>query len=213
MRFCVVALLLLLAACPAPRRFRAERRPRPESPATRANIGLPGPDASPPTRLRMHVIDIGQGAATLFEFPCAAVLVDTGGESTSDFDSTKALKAYLETFFARRADLNRTLAAVFITHPHIDHTRGLPLVMKDFTVLNLVTNGQPRGVDGLVLESGGEPQELAEKEMKKKNALRTVARAEVEAGKGVTDAQIDPVQCGEVDPSITVFWGGLKQNT
>jgi len=206
-------LLLLLTACPAPRRQRPERRARPESKATRAQVGLPGADAKLPERLRMHVIDVGQGAATLFEFPCAAVLIDAGGESTSDFDSTRALKAYLEAFFARRADLKRTLAAVFITHPHIDHTRGLPLVMKDFTVAQLITNGQPRGVDGLVLESGGEPQELAEKEMKKRGALRTITRAEVESGKGITDLQIDPVKCGDVDPLITVFWGSLKQNT
>ena len=208
-RPCLV-LLLLLAACPAPRRIRG---PRAESKATRAQVGLPGAEAKLPERLRMHAIDVGQGAATLFEFPCAAVLIDTGGESTSDFDSTRALKTYLEAFFARRVDLNRTLAAVFITHPHIDHTRGLPLVMKDFTVQHLITNGQPRGVDGLVLESGGEPQELAEQAMKKRGALRTIGRAEVEAGKGITDAQIDPVQCGDVDPVISVFWGGLKQNT
>ncbi len=176
-------------------------------------MGLPGADAKTPERLRMHVIDVGQGAATLFEFPCAAVLIDTGGESTSDFDSTRALKTYLEAFFARRADLNRTFAAVFITHPHIDHTRGLPLVMKDFTVQHLITNGQPRGVDGLVLESGGETQELFEQAMKKRGALRIVGRAEIEGGKGVTDGQIDPVQCGDVDPVISVFWGGLKQNT
>lgn len=203
----LVVLLVLLSACPAPRRIR------PENKATRAHVGLPGADAKPPERLRMHVIDVGQGAAALFEFPCAAVLVDTGGESTSDFDSTRALKNYLEAFFARRTDLNRTLAAVFITHPHIDHTRGLPMVMKDFTVLHLVTNGQPRGVDGLVLESGGETQELAEQEMKKRGALRTISRAEVQSGKGLTDAQIDPVQCEGVDPEISVYWGGLKQNT
>lgn len=202
-----LVLLLLLTAC------STRRRVRPLSRATRASVGLPGTDAKPPARLRMHVIDVGQGAATLFEFPCAAVLVDTGGESTATFESTQALEDYLERFFARRADLNRTLSAVFITHPHIDHTRGLPLVMKNFTVGQLITNGQPRGADGLVLESGGEAQELAEQAMKKRGALRTVARAEVEAGKGVTDAQIDPVQCGEVDPVISVFWGGLKQNS
>ena len=199
--------LFLLTACPAPHRVRPEKK------ATRAHTGLPGPDAKPPTQLRMHVIDVGQGAATLFEFPCAAVLVDTGGESTSGFDSTRALKDYLEAFFARRTDLNRTLAAVFITHPHIDHTRGLPLVMKDFTVLHLVTNGQARGADGMVLESGGETQEAAEQQMKKAGTLRTISRAEVENGKGLTDAQIDPVQCEGVDPKITVYWGGLKSNS
>jgi beta-lactamase superfamily II metal-dependent hydrolase len=30
--------------------------------------------------MRLHVIDVGQGDATLVEFPCAAILVDTGGE-------------------------------------------------------------------------------------------------------------------------------------
>ena len=34
----------------------------------------PGPNAS----MRVHVIDVGQGAATLVEFSCGAVLVDTG---------------------------------------------------------------------------------------------------------------------------------------
>ncbi len=200
-------LVLLLPACPTPKRVR------PDSAATRAHVGLPGPDAKPPTRLRMHVIDIGQGSATLFEFPCAAVLVDTGGEATAHFDSNNELMGYLEHFFARRADLNRTFAAVFITHPHIDHTRGLPLVMKNFTVNHLITNGQPRGADGLVFESGGETQEAAEQEAKKRGVLRTVARTEIENGVGLTDAQIDPVQCGDLDPQLRVYWGGLKQNS
>lgn len=210
MTFPRLVLLLsccVLAACPSPRRVR------PLGAGTRAQMGLPGKDAKPPERLRMHVIDIGQGSATLFEFPCAAILVDTGGESTAHFDSNKELLGYLERFFERRADLNRTFAAVFITHPHIDHTRGLPLVLANFTVQHLVTNGQPRGTDGLVLESGGETQEHAEHAMKKKGLLRTVARAEIENGKGVTDEHIDPVSCGAVDPKLTVYWGGLKVNS
>ncbi len=205
-RWVAPLLFLLLAACPSPRRVR------PLPPQTRAQIGLPGQDAPTPSRLRMHVIDVGQGAATLLEFPCAAILVDTGGESSGQFDSNKALDEYLEVFFARRVDLEKTLAAVYITHPHIDHTRGLPLVLQKYRVLHLVTNGLPRGADGLVLESGGEPQENAEKVMRARGALRTVARVEVENGKGLTDAHIDPVACGDADPAIRVFWGGLTQN-
>ena len=30
--------------------------------------------------MQIHVIDVGQGAATLLEFTCGAVLIDTGGE-------------------------------------------------------------------------------------------------------------------------------------
>src|SRR5690606_32757996 len=85
-------------------------------------------------------------------------------------------------------------AAVFITHPHIDHTRGLPFVMKDFTVSHLITNGRPRGVDGAVLESGGEQQENAEREAARRGALRTILRSEVESGVGLTDAHIDPAR-------------------
>jgi beta-lactamase superfamily II metal-dependent hydrolase len=58
--------------------------------------------------MRAHFIDVGQGAATLVEFPCAAILIDTGGEKNGEFDSTEALMDYLETFFARRADLSQT---------------------------------------------------------------------------------------------------------
>lgn len=205
-RLVALLFLLVLAACPPPKRVRSPR------PAPRAQVGLPGQDAPLPQRLRMHVIDVGQGAATLFEFPCAAVLVDTGGESSGKFDSVKALDEYLQVFFARRVDLERTLAAVYITHPHIDHTRGLPLVLQRYRVKQLITNGQPRGVDGLLLESGGEQQENAEKLLEQRGALRRVARVEVENGKGLTDAQIDPVACEGADPVITLFWGGLTQN-
>ena len=36
--------------------------------------------------MRAHFIDVGQGDATLLEFPCAAVLIDTGGEQNGEFD-------------------------------------------------------------------------------------------------------------------------------
>jgi competence protein ComEC len=133
----VVALGLsatVVVACAASEPLR--RRP--------LGIHTPRPlpaDAPLPQAMRVHVIDVGQGAATLFEFPCAAVLVDTGGEASSTFDSDKALNDYLSNFFVRRADLKRTFAAVFLTHPHIDHSRNLAGVMKRFYVAHLITNG------------------------------------------------------------------------
>src|SRR5712691_11012070 len=50
--------------------------------------------------MQVHFIDVGQGAATLIEFPCAAILVDTGGENNGDFDSNSELVTYLDEFFA-----------------------------------------------------------------------------------------------------------------
>lgn len=209
LRFVVVALALFALSC-TPKRAARER---PLSPAARAQVGLPGPGAPPPEKLRVHVIDVGQGLATLLEFPCAAVLIDAGGEDSSTFNGTRALMQYLNAFFERRADLQRTLASVIVTHPHLDHTRGLPSVMSTFTVQHLVTNGRPKGALGVQLESGGEQQEAAEKLMKARGALRTVTRAEVPSGTGLTDAHIDPVACEGVDPKIAILWGSLDQNT
>ena len=92
--------------------------------------------------MRAHLIDVGQGAATLFEFSCGAVLVDTGGEANGYFDSSNALVAYLADFFDRRRDLNRTIDLLVITHPHRDHALNARLVAESFTVRNVVTDGR-----------------------------------------------------------------------
>ncbi len=62
--------------------------------------------------------------------PCAAVLIDTGGELNPSFDGVAALRDYLDAFFARPGDLGGTLDLLVITHPHIDHTRGVPMVLQ-----------------------------------------------------------------------------------
>ena len=164
--------------------------------------------------MRAHFIDVGQGAATLVEFPCAAILIDTGGEANGDFDSTDSLMDYLESFFARRSDLKKTLHSLILTHPHIDHTRGVKNVLQKYRILNAVTNGQETG-------SGKSGQ---------KALHMTVANGEASAnpadnvgfeavwlkgipkGKGLTNNVIDPVNCGTVDPKITALWGSISDN-
>jgi beta-lactamase superfamily II metal-dependent hydrolase len=84
------------------------------------------PSTAPRSRMRVHFIDVGQGAATLFEFADGAVLVDTGGEETGAFHSVDHLERYLSAFFALRKDLHDHLTSVILTHPHVDHTRGVP---------------------------------------------------------------------------------------
>src|SRR5436190_2006768 len=85
--------------------------------------------------MRMHCIDVGQGASDLFEFPCGAVLIDTGA---SDDEHVGKLINYLTGFFARRTDLHDTLSEVIITHPHKDHTMGLRKVVESFVISNYV---------------------------------------------------------------------------
>lgn len=183
------------------------------SPALRARRGgrqvRPLTGTLPPDRrFRLHALDVGQGSATLLEFPCAAVLVDTGGEKNELFDGPAALEAELERFFAGRPDLERTLSLVLLTHPHIDHLRGLPRVLERYRVLNLVDNGFAG--DKIV-----EAEMKAKREFVEKNrgrvGYRGVTLDEVPRG-GLTDKVIDPVACPSVDPKLTVLFGGLKKD-
>src|SRR5687768_10175515 len=75
----------------------------------------PGAGAAQPAQpvMRAHHIAVGQGDATLLEFPCGAVLVDAGAQ---DAEHVTRLVDYLARFFAGRPDLQRTLASIIITH-------------------------------------------------------------------------------------------------
>ena len=94
---------------------------------------------------RVHIINVGQGSAALLEFPCGVILVDTGGEENDQFHSTPALKTYLDDFFARRNDLNKTIDLLVISHPHKDHTMGVKEVLANYRIKRAVTNGQKYG--------------------------------------------------------------------
>src|SRR5437588_9050211 len=164
-----------------------------------------------PQSMKVHFIDVGQGASTLLEFPCAAILVDTGGEQNDEFSSTKELLAYLDAFFAQRTDLNKTFHSVFITHPHIDHTRGVPEVLSRYKILNAVTNGQENS-------SGGRQQKkLHEKVSDSEGGSAPIGFfaakvSKIEKKKGITNSVIDSVSCPNVDPKITVLWGASDRN-
>src|SRR5687767_8112481 len=81
-------------------------------------------------QMSAHNINIGQGESILLEFRAAAVLIDAGGEATGDNRDRDDLVDYLNRFFTRRTDLNRTFAMVIISHPHLhlsDHRRKASL--------------------------------------------------------------------------------------
>lgn len=155
-----------------------------------------------------HYVDVGQGACTLLEFPCGAVLIDTGGDGQEHVD---ALVAYLNKFFERRTDLNRTLSSVIITHPHIDHTRGLRAVVENFSVTHYID-------DGITTGSGRANVNWVRKEVADHHRpihVREIHDEEIEAlphPTGLTDADIDPLQCAQCDPVIKVLSGGYEQN-
>lgn len=166
--------------------------------------GPPPKELDPQRTMTVHALDIGQGAATLVETPCGAILVDTGGETNESFDGPTALVAQLEAFFARRADLKRTIALLVITHPHIDHVRGVPKLLQAFTVERVVDNGRP-GDDVVAAEM----QALRAHTAKLGRRYRPV----VDVGaKAVTDDVVDPLKCRAVDPKVRVLAGGRTRD-
>lgn len=174
--------------------------PAPSSPAIDSNDVLSDGPGGPPI-MRTHFIDVEQGAATLFEFSCGAVLVDTGGETNGEFNSGDALSTYLDEFFDGRPDLNRTIDLLVITHPHIDHARNIKRVVEEFAVRNVVT-------DGMTTSSGGRQQRWLQDWAKKNAHLETVEVDAVPPG-GKTDGVIDPLACADQDPQIRVLWGAV----
>jgi competence protein ComEC len=169
-------------------------------------FAAPGLAADPV--MTAHYVDVGQGACTLLEFPCGAILIDTGGDSKERVDS---LVTYLNAFFARRTDLQNTLASVIITHPHLDHARGLRAVIQNFTVKNYIDDGHTTG-------SGRANPIWLRKEVaahRQDVKIRVVRQEEIDAqepGVGLTDESIDPLRCANCDPVITVLSGGHDSN-
>src|SRR5262245_3113018 len=163
--------------------------------------------------MQVHFIDVGQGAATLIEFPCAAILVDTGGENNGDFDSNSELLSYLDDFFGRRSDLKNTLHSLILSHPHIDHTRGVKDVLGRYKVLNAVTNGQEEGSGKsgqIALHRRASASESGEGDPSGFVAARL---DDIRANRGFTNSVLDPVSCPTIDPKIKLLWGSLDDNS
>jgi beta-lactamase superfamily II metal-dependent hydrolase len=129
------------------------------------------------------------------------MLVDAGAADTA---FTRRLVEYLNRFFARRTDLNRTLNAVLITHNHIDHTRALRTVVDSFTVERYIDNGFTTG------SGAGGPNWLRDEvdAGRKQVQIRAVLMDSSITTAGLTDSIIDPfTTCQGIDPRITVLSG------
>lgn len=78
--------------------------------------------------LRVHFIDVGQGDATLVEFPDNKVMLVDGGDGSS-----KAKRSLLRYMNALKIDKINDLV---LTHSDADHCGGLTEVLKHKTVFN-----------------------------------------------------------------------------
>ncbi len=158
----------------------------------------------------VHFIDVGQGSATLLEFPCGTILIDAGGENNSVVDGKERLKSYLQDFFKRRSDLNKTIDLFVLTHAHIDHTYGAQYVFDNYTVKNVITNGRTFG-------SGKKNQNAIQDAIKELAANSDPdddigyyeAIADDIDDTGETSIVIDPIECANADPQVHLFWGRM----
>ncbi len=95
-------------------------------------------DAQPD--LEVVFFDVGQGDAALLSLPNGRhLLVDAGVRDPYTDAGARTLLSHL-----RRHGINR-LDAVVVTHPHADHFGGLPALLREIEIGQVVHNGQPYG--------------------------------------------------------------------
>lgn len=152
---------------------------------------------------RVHFINVGQADSILVELPKAVLLIDAGGEDTVDGRDADHLINYLDGFFRRRTDLNRTFHSVIVSHPHIDHTRLLMEVLNAFKVQNLFDGGDTTGsgigplrdARGFVRSSGGNYQ---------------VVRDPMVGADGFTNAALDSLRQADRDVEVKILSGSRR---
>lgn len=176
--------------------------------------GLPDDTADANTMVA-HFIDVGQGDATLLEFKCGLVLIDTGGEKSKQVSGRTRLVRYLNEFFKKRPQFARTLDLVVLSHPHIDHTDGVDglLAMQPaVNILNVLDNGMSTGRN-----SGIAGQKHLQAYAKQTGAGYVgLAQADIKTVSGVTNKVINPIKCRQgntgVKPKIVALWGRVDDN-
>lgn len=101
--------------------------------------------------LKIHIVNVGQAAAAIVEFDKAVILVDAGSDPFTPAGA-KNLRDALQKIFTARPELDNTVEAVIVSHPHIDHTGNLGIVFQangPFKVRTLVDNGEMKSGSGL----------------------------------------------------------------
>lgn len=163
--------------------------------------------------MKIHFVDVGQGAGAILEFPCGVAVIDTGGEQASgERDGGKKFTTYLNRFFDARPMLNRTIDVLLTSHPHEDHLKGLAENMtfgsgaSSFLIRNIVDNGQTGSSGSLGAQSNA------------RNRARTagahysaIQLQDIFSATGATNSVIDPFACAGIDPVITAFWGSQNE--
>jgi len=161
---------------------------------------------SMPDAVYLHFVSVGQGDATVVEFPCGLMLVDAGSGPPDIHDS---IVPYLHDLFQTRSNLRRdTIDALIITHNHEDHTKDLASVFGAFTVLNYIDNGD-EAKDQQKVRDLIDSQGLA-------TNLRAVHDDDITGlphKYGLSDSIIDPIRCSDADPKIVILSGSIDESS
>lgn len=136
-----MTLLILLAGCPAPGPLEEGDRWLPSPPGGQDDgsdridqIDLVGPTVAS-GEVRVHVLDVGQGDATVWQLPGdGIVLYDCGASaSTADQDPvTRFLEDEIGLVPGDRIDL------LIVSHGHLDHVRECEEVLEAYDVDQIV---------------------------------------------------------------------------
>jgi competence protein ComEC len=176
---------------------------------TLVGVGLTPPaSAAGPKTMTVHVLSAGQALATLIEFPCGMMMIDTGSQDAAHEDR---IVSYIDKVFASRPDLPKTLQLVLITHNHIDHTRSLPKIVKRYKpqrfINHGITNASGSEETNNLTAAIANHQVAAELLVVKDSDITSLP-----AKSGLTSAVIDPFDCGSVNPQVRILSGRLTKN-
>ncbi len=107
--------------------------------------------------LKVVFLDVGQGDSIYIEAPNGKqILIDGGPDARVLSKLSKAMP------FA-----DRSIDMVLVTHPDLDHIGGLPLILNNYKVSNILENG----ADG-----DSEAYSFLEEKIKKKNINKIIAK-------------------------------------
>ena len=151
-------------------------------------------------QIKVHYIDVDQGAAALIELPapCGAILIDAGGYGQP---AEEHLIAYLKAFFERRPDLGNRLAAIYITHNHLDHNTSLPRIVRTFGVGRYIETGRPNGRVTTWMDTRLTQVPRIE------HLVVTDAMVAAAGTRGLSNPRVDPLNCAPVNPRIRILSG------
>jgi len=108
--------------------------------ALNVSVFYPSPAsyASSIGKLRVSVIDVGQGDAIFVEFPDGKTMLVDAGPRAPQYDAGERVVA---PFLKRRSV--STIDLLVVSHPDNDHIGGVPTILDQFDVKRVIDSGQP----------------------------------------------------------------------